>query len=346
MIKGAQVVQAIDLILDQELHRLIKQREALMVERIGDLIAPLGVRPGSTSLALAIRAVRKLRPEEANELISYFRSRIGVATHHLTDEVIWKLMNDLRDRIGDDGSELGMERSRLATISTVLRPLSTKWPDRWRAERSDIDHALLARETGVLLNQEITSLEDLASWFNSVHELFKEFVLFRPNPAERTSTSLNRPIGTVNVSNERLYERNWLKWTRDNAEAIFSRSMDLAQGKSPEPYRSNYSRPTEYTSRPVPDMGSFVYNQSNAGDTYKVTLCPSGSVDMAATKSWGSKEALVSGLRKWVESRANVWGSEATLLDFTLEEVREDSTTSARQKTPDETIKSILSLLS
>jgi hypothetical protein len=41
-----------------------------------------------------------------------------------------------------------------------------------------------------------------------------------------------------------------------------------------------------------------------------------------------------------------VWGSEATLLDFTLEEVREDSTTSARQKTPEETIKSILSLLS
>jgi hypothetical protein len=122
--------------------------------------------------------------------------------------------------------------------------------------------------------------------------------------------------------------------------------MDLAQGKSPEPYRSNYSRPRDYASSPEQDMGSFAYNQSHASVTYKVTLCPSGSEDIAATKSWSSKEALVSSLRKWVESRANVWGSEATLLDFTLEEVSEDSTTSARQKTPEETIKSILSLLS
>jgi hypothetical protein len=346
VIKGAQVVQAIDLILDQELHRLIKQREALMVERIGDLIAPLGVRPGSTRLALAMRAVRKLRPEDANELISYFRSRIGVATHHLTDEVIWKLMNDLRDRIGDDDSELGMERSRLATISTVLRPLSTRWPERWRAERIDLDHAALAREAAVLLNREISSLEDLASWFNSVHELFKEFVLFRPNPTMRNSSGPQRPIGTVNVSNERLYERNWLKWTRDNSAAILSRSKDLAEGKSPEPYRSNYSRPSSYSTRTAPDVSSFVYATSKSGEIYKVTLSPSGSDGMEATKSWNSKDSLISDLRKWVETRANVWGSDATLLDFSLEEVNQESTTSARQKTPEETIKSILSLLS
>lgn len=345
MIRGSQVVQAIDLILDQELHRLIKQREALMVERIGDLIAPLGVRPGSTSLALAIRAVKKLRPEEATELIAYFRSRIGVATHHLSDDVIWKLMTDLRDRIGDDGSELGMERSRLATISTVLRPLSTKWPDRWRAERTDIDHALLARETAALLSQELSSAEDLANWFNAVHNLFKDYVLFSPRQSNEHSRLAQRPIGTVNVSNERIYERNWFKWTRDNSSAIYSRAEAIAAGKSPEPYRSNYSKTTEYSARQVPDAFEYSYNNPSSSSVYKVTLCPSGSSDMAATKSWNSKESLTSGLRNWVESRANVWGSEAILLDFTLEEISEEATTSARQKTPEEAIKSILSLL-
>lgn len=321
MTQGRYYVEAIDLLLDAELHRINQERDEQVVSAIKDLVQPLGIDPRSRRLAGALRSIRTLRPGEDEERrLKVFKDRF-VEFRLMGDAELSRLVVRLEERASDIDSTLYSARTRISTISTVMRPLATKWLERWREQLGDnFDYDGAAKRVNDLIQKDVTTDEQLSSWLQDVFDLFNDLVIFR-KPREESLNPPKRPMGMVGEANLRIYVRNWAEWCQLNHENLKKRAQQLAEGQVGTAYLSSYRRPVDV--RPdyvAPNVQSYqIQQQSTAqGLSYKVTVESTDAGAGEASRSWGSREAVLNEVADWLGIITSLWGESGTMVHVSI----------------------------
>ena len=204
MAKGSHYIQAIDLLLDAELQNQQAKRDSKVAAAISQLVAPFDIDPRSRRLAGAFKSIKTSSQEDnKNELRLVFRERFP-QLKMLSDRELTMFIDELAFHMSKLDASLYKERTKLSTISTIIRPLSTKWLERWKLQRNDgfnYDQALV--RVDALMNKEVSGIDQFQLWAEEVFDLFTDLVIFRASPLDKL-TSARRPSGMVSESNERI----------------------------------------------------------------------------------------------------------------------------------------------
>ena len=360
MTKGQHYIEAIDLLLDSELHRIQQARDEKIASQISHLVEPFGINPHSRRLAGAFRSTKTSDKDAAEQnRIKVFQERFP-ELKTLDESKLADLISTLENLMSPADVDLYSERTKLSTVSTVIRPLSTKWLERWRTQRTDgFDYEAALRTANVLLEVVITSKDVADVWFQNVFDLFTELVVFRVNRNEVVHTNTRRPIGMVSEANERIYRRNWAEFVGKHKQTIQSNADSLAAGNRVSGYSNTYRPKVDFSLNYVGPTSGNPYNQtfvpqnmSSAGHpessaTFTVTIESADEGGGSATKKWTSKSLVEQELAKWINKVTGVWGQSGALIHAKLEVLGtdDDSTVEIPNKTPDQAQSAIKTLL-
>jgi hypothetical protein len=208
--------------------------------------------------------------------------------------------------------------------------VSTKWLERWRTQRTDgFDYETALKAANELLEAEISSDDVADVWFQKVFDLFTDLVVFRINRNEVVRMNTRRPIGMVSEANERIYRRNWAEFVGKYKQTIQSNAESLAAGNRTSAYSSSYRRKVDpnqlnaYLEQPM-SYGS-VYSQPSSTAPIKPEAIFSVTVESPtdpsanASKTWGSRDDLLSEFGPWLARLGKAWGETASLVHVTLD---------------------------
>lgn len=336
MVAGRYFVEAIDLLLDSDLHRLNRDRDERASLETQSFLGQYGIDPSSRRLVQALRSIRTMDKEKASEQdkAEAFAKNVPNLLGQPA-EVILELIYRLENTVGRIDRELFAERTRLSTISTVTRPLSTKWLERWNTQdREDFDYAFNLKKATELLQFEVEDVQDLRKWLAWVYEMFADVVVYRGSTRSPLG-SAGRPAGMVGEGNERIYRRNWFSWIEENESELMQKARQIGSGDSQSAYSSSYSSaaasstladllpPASQQSRPAPSQP---LNEVKIDITIESSEPNSGD----ASRSWQSKSSLKAGLESWVSTIAGLWGSNGQQIDISVEITSSGGTTSIR----------------
>ena len=370
MAKGSHFIQAIDLLLDSELHAHQETRDDLVAQSIRELVAPYDIDPRSRRLAGALKASRTVRPSkdiaEADEIErenKIFTDRFPQLAR-LTSSELQSFISAVRRAMSKFDMKLYGERTKLSTISTIIRPLSTKWLERWRIQRADsFNYEKSVYQVEQMLNREINSEAAYFEWMEDVYELFLELVIFRnPSVSNRIDIPARKPMGMVSESNERIYRRNWTEFRDLYARRLMDRADEIAGGRFDASYNSSYRaqlKSSDYVSSYEQSPGfkqapRFEYQAppklegaQGSFPTYTVKFEASELGAGEATKVWTSKDALRNELARFMQVVAGTWGPAGQTIHatFTYDSQQGESSIRIPNKTPAEAAESVISLL-
>lgn len=370
MAKGSNFIQAIGLLLDSELHTHQETRDDLVAQSIKGLVAPYDIDPRSRRLAGALKASRTTRPgkdlaedEDIERENRIFTDRFPQLAR-LTAGELQTFISDLRSAISKFDMKLYGERTKLSTISTIIRPLSTKWLERWRIQRADsFDYDKSVYQVAQMLNREIESESAYFEWMEDIYELFLELVIFRSRSvSNQIDIPASKPLGMVSESNERIYRRNWTEFRDLMSRRLIDRAEEIAGGRFDSSYNSSYRpqlKASDYVSSYEQSSG---FNQSprieyqtppkfegakGSFPTYTVKFEATALGAGEATKVWASKDALRNELARFMQVVADTWGPAGQTIHatFTYDSQQGESSIRIPNKTPTEAAESVISLL-
>ena len=372
MAKGSHYIQAIDLLLDAELQNQQAKRDSKVAAAISQLVAPFDIDPRSRRLAGAFKSIKTSSQEDnKNELRLVFRERFP-QLKMLSDRELTMFIDELAFHMSKLDASLYKERTKLSTISTIIRPLSTKWLERWKLQRNDgfnYDQALV--RVDALMNKEVSGIDQFQLWAEEVFDLFTDLVIFRASPLDKL-TSARRPSGMVSESNERIYRKNWTDFKNQFGTELVRRTEDIADGRADLAFNAAY-RPQfrqmdygftqapryentehleQYTPKASPALASIQSDSappSNVGSfpLYKVKLESSAIGNGEATHTWTSKELLTKEIVNVFNTIARTWGEfgETVHVTFIYDSSGEESSIKVPNKTPDEAAQAVIDLI-
>lgn len=358
MTKGRYYVEAIDLLLDTELHRIQQVRDEKIAKAIFSIVEPFGINPHSRRLSGAFRST-KTSPQVTTEIdrVRVFQERFP-ELKHLDDQRLIQLIRELEELMSPIDTRLYSERTKLSTISGVIRPLSTKWLERWRAIRiTGFDYEGAVKTVNELLEEDIPNLEVAEIWLQKVYDLFSEFVIFRPNRNDVGRISERRPIGMVGENNERIYRRNWAEFKQLHLATLQANAAELAAGKRPSGYAFSYRSqavqgsldipPASASYQAVPEYAPNNPIGSAQVITYAITIESADAGGGSASKKWSSKSQLESDIEPWIRKMISAWGASDSQINITLDVSgsTDDFNAKIPNKTPGEGAQAIKSLI-
>lgn len=360
MTKGQHYIEAIDLLLDSELHRIQQARDEKIAAEISHLVEPFGINPHSRRLAGAFRST-KTSDKDATEQnrIKVFQERFP-ELKTLDESKLADLISTLEKLMSPADVDLYSERTKLSTVSTVIRPLSTKWLERWRTQRSDgFDYEAALKAANALLETDISSNDVADVWFQNVFDLFTDLVVFRVNRNEVVHMNARRPIGMVSEANERIYRRNWADFVGKHKQIIQNNADSLAAGNRVSAYSNSYRPKVDFSYNYVGSASGGPYRQTLTSEntrsaeqpevsaTFTVTIESADEGGGSATKKWNSKTHVEQEVAAWIDKVSGVWGESGALIHATLEVVgtNGDSKVEIPNKTPHQAQAAIKTLL-
>ena len=361
MANGSHYIQAIDLLLDPELHNKQAQRDNHVALAISELVAPFDIDPRSRRLAGAFRSTKTVDSEEAADAqAEVFKERFPQLAR-LDSTQLKAFIKKLDDSMSGPDSLLYRERTKLSTISTIVRPLTTKWLERWKTQRNDgFSYAESLARVEKLLAKEIADLQSFNLWAEEVYDLFTELVIFRPNPLDRIGSQARRPSGMISEGNERIYRKNWSDFKAEYGHELVRRAEEIANGRSDFAFNAayrpqirsvdfDYGVPQSFSQgeryeAPAPVK---TYNAMGSFALYKVTFESAMPGQGAASKTWTSKESLKSEIKRFLGVVAGTWGEggQSIHATFTFESNGGETTIKVPNKSPDEAAESVIKLL-
>ena len=359
MTKGRYYVEAIDLLLDTELHHIQQHRDAEIVAAISWLVEPYGISPHSRRLAGAFRSTKTSSKVTTDlDRVRVFQERFP-ELKHLDDSELRSLIHKLEELMSPIDTRLYSERTKLSTISGVIRPLSTKWLERWRALRTKgFDYEVAVKTVTDLLEEDLPNLEAAEVWLQKVYGLFSEFVIFRPNRNNMGNVAERRPIGMVNESNERIYRRNWAEFKSEHLSTLQASAAELAAGRRPSGYATKYRPATVYGSIDFPPSSAGYQAVSNyttntptgsalVQPTFAITIESADVGGGSASKKWATKSQLESEIETWLRKMTAAWGASGSQLHITLDVSgsSDDFNVKIPNKTPSDATQAIKALL-
>lgn len=361
MANGSHYIQAIDLLLDAELHNKQTQRDNHVALAISELVAPFDIDPRSRRLAGAFRSTRTIDSEEAADAqADVFKERFP-QLGRLDNAQLKAFIKKLDDSMSGPDSLLYRERTKLSTISTIVRPLTTKWLERWKTQRIDgFSYVESLSRVEKLLAREVTDLQSFNLWAEEVYDLFTDLVIFRPNPLDRIGSQARRPSGMISEGNERIYRKNWSDFKAEYGHELVRRAEEIANGRSDYAFNTayrpqlrsvdfDYGMPQNFSKveRPESSTAAKPENALTSFALYKVSI-ESALIDQgAASKTWTSKESLKSEIKRFLNVVAGTWGEggQSIHATFTFDSNGGETTIKVPNKTPDEAAESVIKLL-
>jgi hypothetical protein len=325
MVAGRFFVEAIDLTIDSDLHKLNRDRDERAFLATEGFLGEFGIDPNSRRLAQALRSIRTMDREKASDrdkaeaFSKLVPSLIGQPTERILD-----LIHKLEMTVGRIDRDLFAERTRLSTISTVTRPLATKWLERWNSQdRPDFNFDVAMRQANSLLLEEIDTPDQLRAWLGKAYEMFTELVVYRGPTKTFQMGSASRPAGMVGESNERVYRRNWFSFVDEHLADLMQKAKQLANGDSKSAYSSSYSSASLATSyAPVQtqesQLNAFSAVTTAASTRIQVTI-ESASVKAAtASREWLNKNSMISEVSAWATMIADLWGDSGREINVSI----------------------------
>lgn len=350
MITGAAIIYATDEVLDRQLRHVRAEQSRLEDELLPRFASEVGLSGDSAAYARFRKLSRgwkadRLTPEELLDIRSLSRNLSQLDDEQLT-EWAGRLQIELKEIIGPQAQM----RNRVAFVSTIIRPLSTKWLSRWQAEgRNDIniDHAF--DEAREILVSELDGKEDLAPFFEQVYSYFEKVVVFSGDV---------KPSGTVAESSKRAYSAAWSNFTSESRDEVWSLAERLSptqwermietvvgsvvqfehfstldrRASSPQDsieYEHAFSPRMEAPPR-EPDFdvdldqdASFSVNARKP--MIRIGVSSVSAPELVAHKDWRTLPDLKSGLLNWLSSLRDVWGDDAESLSGKVESVSSDA---------------------
>lgn len=325
MVAGRFFVEAIDLTIDSDLHKLNRDRDERAFLATEGFLGEFGIDPNSRRLAQALRSIRTMDREKASDLdkadafSKLVPSLIGQPKERILD-----LIQKLEMTVGRIDRDLFAERTRLSTISTVTRPLSTKWLERWNSQdRPDFNFETAVRDANALLLAEIDSTDELRIWLGKVYELFSDLVIYRGPAKGLQLGSAGRPAGMVGESNERVYRRNWFSFVDDHLTDLTKKASQLANGDTQSAYSSSYSSASlapNYASAQTKEthLNAFSAVTTATSTRIEVTI-ESASVKAAtASREWLNKNSMIEEVSGWATMIAGLWGDSGREINVSI----------------------------
>jgi hypothetical protein len=364
MAKGSHYIQAIDLLLDSELHTQQQMRDDQVAMEIIHLVAPYDIDPRSRRLSGAFKAAKTITEAQTEIRESQiFKDRFPQLAK-LPETELRMFINQLKKAMSKFDMALYKERTKLSTISTIVRPLTTKWLERWKTQRQDdFDYEKSVYRVELLLNREIENEDQYRKWMEDVYDLFSELVIFRgPALGQKSDLRVPKPMGMVSESNERVYRRNWTEFRDLYGRRLIDRAEEIAGGRFDAAYNSSY-RPQLKSSEYSPNyMQSAGFNQGFRDEyieqpkvteakgsfpTYTVKFESAELGQGEATKVWTSKQALKGEIARFIDLVASTWGPAGKLVHatFTFDTQQGESSIRIPNKTPDEAAEAVIQLL-
>jgi hypothetical protein len=372
MVAGHFFVEAIDLLIDSDLHKLNRDRDERASLETQDFLGQYGIDPSSRRLAQGLRSIRTMDREKASniEKAQAFAKSVPNLIGQPVDRIM-QLIELLENTVGRIDKELFSERTRLSTISTVTRPLSTKWLERWNTlGRPDYDYEAASKQATSMLQEEITNQEQLQRWLANLYDMFAELVIYRGPLKGLQLGAAGRPAGTVGEGNERIYRRNWFSWIEEHADDIMQKAIQISSGDSQSAYASSYSSlrtsknsldtlaKSAFAERMSDVRGVQIIKAQNksapplaAPDensmTISVTVETTDSNAGNASKTWLTQQSLNKELSGWITTISNLWGNSGQALHVSVSIAAETGTSSVKipNKSPEAAAEAVKSFV-
>jgi len=351
LITGAAIIYATDEVLDKHLRQVRAEQSQLEDEVLPRFASEVGLSWDSAAFARFRKLSRgwkadRLTPEELLDIRSLSRN-----LSQLDDEELIKWATRLQEQLKEISGPKAQTRNRVAFVSTIIRPLSTKWLSRWQAEGRDdisIDDAFeKARE---LLQFELDGKSDLAVFFEQVYSYFEQVVVF--------SGDL-KPSGTVAESSKRAYSAAWANFTAEAQDEVWSLaerysqsqlermietvvgSVDQSELFAPRERRASTPQvdiqyeqalsPRMQAPPREPDFDDVDLNQDAPSapplnrPAIRIGVSSVSATELVAHKDWRTLSDLKAGLLNWLSSLRDVWGEDANTLSGKVESVSGES---------------------
>lgn len=350
MITGAAIIYATDEVLDKQLRQVRAEQSELENDVLPRFASEVGLAADSAAFARFRKLSRSwkagsLTPEELLDIRSLSRK-----LSQLDDDQLIEWAARLQRQLKQTSSPQAQTRNRVAFVSTIIRPLSTKWLSRWQAEgRSDISIDNAFDEARELLLFELDGKDDMAPFFERVYSYFERVVVFSGDV---------KPSGTVAESSKRAYSAAWSNFTSESRDEVWGLAERLSptqwerlietvvgslfQSEPTSPLERRVSRPQdsfqfEHVISPrmqAPPSGpdfdvDLNQDASFAVDTklpvIRIGVSSVSAPDLVAHKDWRTLSDLKAGLLNWLGSLRDVWGEEAETLSGKVESVSSDA---------------------
>jgi hypothetical protein len=355
MVAGHFFVEAIDLLIDSDLHKLNRDRDERASLETQEFLGQYGIDPSSRRLAQGLRSIRTMDREKATniEKAQAFAKSVPNLIGQPVDRIM-QLIELLENTVGRIDKELFSERTRLSTISTVTRPLSTKWLERWNTlGRPDYNYEEASKQANSMLQEEITNQEQLQRWLANLYDLFAELVIYRGPLKGLQLGAAGRPAGMVGEGNERIYRRNWFSWIEEHADDIMQKAIQISSGDSQSAYASSYSSlRTSKNSLDTRAKSAFAERMSDVRGVQiikaenksapglaapqvssvkiEVTVETTDSNAGNASKAWLAQQSLEKELSGWITTISNLWGDSGKSLNVSVAITAESGTSSVK----------------
>ncbi len=356
---GTHVYLAVQATLDEQLHALVAKRDEEAFRILPELVEPFGIDPRSRRLQAAVKSLRTEREKSPTEIAQHFKSRIRELADTPTDAV-YKFALTAMGLLGSLDSDLFMERSKISTVSAILRPLDVRWAQRLRNAGEIFDYDGIQIAENSLRNQVVSNERDLELWFAYMYEAFERFCIFYPGQTK------SKPMGMIRATNRRMYSRNWVEWTAsvNNIHRVLELAADIeaerpvitsgVQRQNLPAYGtrlrnvgndnpSQYSRVERHDAyAPSRQVAKEVQTLE---DKCTVTLTSTNNPNQTSIKSWPDVSSLKKHVENWLLVTAETWAEEGTLVNFTIQKHLDDSIVSVQSRTPKQAVESILKLV-
>jgi hypothetical protein len=251
-----------------------------------------------------------------------------------------QLIELLENTVGRIDKELFSERTRLSTISTVTRPLSTKWLERWNTlGRPDYNYEEASKQANSMLQEDITNQEQLQRWLANLYDLFAELVIYRGPLKGLQLGAAGRPAGMVGEGNERIYRRNWFSWIEEHSEDIMQKAIQISTGDTQSAYAASYSskvRDRGEKSRDSTPPQDVRFSSRNAispetpatRDMFIVTI-NSATSDFVASRTWFDQAKLEISLNAWMLATTDLWALDGETVKGSISLTNDSGTSNA-----------------
>lgn len=223
LISGAAVIYAIDELLGKQLRQVRAEQTQVEEALLSRFALEVGLEGDSAAFARFRKLSRgwkaeKLSAEELLGIRSLSRHLAQLDDEQLID---WALR--LQKELKSETAAQAQVRNRVAFVSTIIRPLSTKWLSRWRVEgRRDISIEDATDRAEELLKFELGSKQGLTQFFELVYSFFEDVVVFSGN---------SKPGGTVAESSKRAYAAAWSNFIFESRDEVWSLAEGLKRGQ-------------------------------------------------------------------------------------------------------------------
>ena len=286
-----------------------------------------------------IRAARAWKSEMLDQDEILQLRALSKEMAQLSDKEIMLGAGLLRERLKELTGPTAQKRNQVAFVSTIIRPLSTKWFSRWLAEgRKDINLPRATQEAKQILATEYSKENQLPEFFRKVYSLFEDVVVYRGND--------RKPGGTVSESSRRAYAAAWMnfeeqksrevwlhaqKISRNEQVALMNEVFSSGRGASPRARASNLntqifaneSKLSLYATSAGPDLDQ---DQPSSANRPLLTIRVSLSYEPAgltAYREWSDTKTLEREFKKWLDGLIDLWDVETNNVTAKVESLND-----------------------